>query len=117
MSDDLTFPSKWGYDNHLVYCLPIFYGSGGILNLQQFGKPNYFNNVFFFSLAHLCMSLHAYDENCENLILFEFFVFSQGVSLGFFALDVHVVKSSFLLFDFLDRYGVDGLNRFFCGVD
>jgi hypothetical protein len=63
------------------------------------------------------MSLHAYDENCENLILFEFFVFSQGVSLGFFALDVHVVESSFLLFDFLDRYGVDGLNRFFCGVD
>jgi len=26
------------------------------------------------------MSLHAFDENCENLILFEFFVFSQGVS-------------------------------------
>jgi hypothetical protein len=50
-------------------------------------------------------------------IFFEFLVFSQGVSLGFFALNVHVVKSSFSLFDLLDRSKVDGLNEFFCGVD
>jgi hypothetical protein len=63
------------------------------------------------------MSLHPYDDNCENLILFEFFVFSQGVSLGFVALDVHVAESSFSSFDFLDRFGVDGLRRFSRGVD
>jgi hypothetical protein len=63
------------------------------------------------------MSLHHSDDNCENLILFEFFVFSQGVSLGFVALDVHVAKSSFSSFDILDRFGVDGLRGFSCGVD
>jgi len=72
---------------------------------------------FSFSLAHLFVSLHAFDENCENLILFEILVFSQGVSLGSFALNVHVVEFSFSLFDFLDRSRVDGLNGFFCGVD
>jgi hypothetical protein len=39
--------------------------------------------------------MHPSNDNCENLILFEFFVFSQGVSLGFVALDVHVAESSF----------------------
>jgi hypothetical protein len=63
------------------------------------------------------MSLHASDENCEKLIFFEFFVFSQGVSLGSIALNVHVAKSSFLSFDFLDGSGVDGLSGFFCQVD
>ncbi len=63
------------------------------------------------------MSLHAFDENCENLIIFEFLVFSQGVSLGSIASDIHVVKSSFLSFDFLNGSGVDGSNMFFHGVD
>jgi hypothetical protein len=64
------------------------------------------------------MSLHAYDENCENLILFEFLVFSQGVSMGFVAFDVHVVESPFSSFDLiLDRFGVDGLRGFSHGVD
>jgi hypothetical protein len=62
------------------------------------------------------MSLHASDENCENLILFEFLVFSQGVSLGFVTSDVHVVESSFSSFDFLDRFGVDGLSGISRGV-
>ncbi len=43
------------------------------------------------------MSLHASNENCENLIVFEFLVFSQGVSLGFVALDVHVVVFIFVI--------------------
>jgi hypothetical protein len=63
------------------------------------------------------MSLHAFDENCEKLIIFEFLVFSQGVSLGSIALNVHVVDSSFSSFDFLDGFGVDGLNGFSHGVD
>jgi hypothetical protein len=63
------------------------------------------------------MSLRASYENCENLILFEFFVFSQGVSLGFVASDVHVAKSSFSSFDFLDKSRVDGLSGFSHGVD
>jgi hypothetical protein len=58
--------------DHLVCCLPIFDGLGGISNLEQIGELSYFNSVFFFSLAHLYMSLHAFDENCENFILFEF---------------------------------------------
>jgi hypothetical protein len=41
------------------------------------------------------MSLHASDENYENLIFFDFYFFSQGVSLGFVTLDIHVAKSSF----------------------
>jgi len=61
--------------------------------------------------------LHAFDENCENLIFSKFLVFSQGVSLGFVASDIHVAKSLFLSFHFLDRFGVDGLNGFSCGVD
>jgi hypothetical protein len=36
------------------------------------------------------MSLHASDGNCEKLIIFEFFVFSQGVGLGSVALNIHV---------------------------
>jgi hypothetical protein len=63
------------------------------------------------------MSLHAFDENCEHLIFFEFLVFSQGVNLGFVALDVHVVESSFCHLTFLDGSGVDGLSRFSHGVD
>jgi hypothetical protein len=63
------------------------------------------------------MSLHASDENCENLILFKFLVFSQGVSLSSVASNVHVTKSSFSLFDFLNGSRVDGLNGFSCGVD
>ncbi len=63
------------------------------------------------------MSLHASDENCENLILFEFLVFSQGVNLGSVALDVHIAKSLFSSFDFLDRFGVDGFSGFSRGVD
>jgi hypothetical protein len=63
------------------------------------------------------MSLHAFDENCENSILFEFLIFSQGVSLGFVASNIHVVESSFLSFDFLDGFRVDGLSKFFHGVD
>jgi hypothetical protein len=39
------------------------------------------------------------------------------VNLGFVAFDIHVVESSFSSFDFLDRFGVDGLGRFFHGVD
>jgi hypothetical protein len=30
---------------------------------------------------------------------------------------MYVVESSFLSFDFLDGFGVDGLNEFSCGVD
>jgi hypothetical protein len=67
--------------------------------------------------ASTFISLHAFDENYENLIFSKFLVFSQGVSLGFVALDVHVAKSSFLSFDFLDRFGVDGLSGFSCGID
>jgi hypothetical protein len=63
------------------------------------------------------MSLHASDENCENLLLFEFLVFSQCVSLGSVASDVHVAESSFSSFDFLDGSGVDGLSGFSRGVD
>ncbi len=63
------------------------------------------------------MSLHASDENCENLILFEFLVSSQRVNLGSIASYVHVAKSSFLSFDFLDKYGVDGLSGFSRQVD
>ncbi len=37
--------------------------------------------------------------------------------MGSIALDVHVVESSFLSFDFLDGSEVDGLSRFFHGVD
>jgi hypothetical protein len=55
------------------------------------------------------MSLHASNENCENFIFFEFLVFSQGVSLGFVTLDIHVAKSSFLSFDFLD--GLSGFSH------
>jgi hypothetical protein len=46
------------------------------------------------------MSLHVFDENCEHLILFEFLVFSQGVSLGYVASNVHIVKFSFRHFTF-----------------
>jgi hypothetical protein len=63
------------------------------------------------------MSLHASDENCENLSFFEFLVFSQGVSLGFVTSNVHATKSSFFSFDFLDGSRVDGLNEFSHGVD
>jgi hypothetical protein len=63
------------------------------------------------------MSLHAFDENCENLIFFEFLVSSQGVNLGFVTSNVHVAKSSFLSFDFLDGSKVDGLSGVFHGVD
>jgi hypothetical protein len=63
------------------------------------------------------MSLHATDENCENLILFEFLVFSQGVSLGSVASNVHVAESSFSSFDFLNKSRVDGLSGFSHGVD
>jgi hypothetical protein len=63
------------------------------------------------------MSLHVFDEKCDNLILLEFLVFSQGVNLGFVASNIHVAESSFSSFDFLDRFGVDGLSEFFCGVD
>jgi hypothetical protein len=80
--------------DHLVCCLPTFDGSRGIPGLEQIGKLKYFNNVFFFFLCTF-MSLHASDENCENLILFEFFVLSQGVSLGSGTSDVHVAESSF----------------------
>jgi hypothetical protein len=58
------------------------------------------------------MSLHASNENYENFIFFEFLVFSQGVSLGFVTLDIHVAKSSFLSFDFLDGSNMDGLSGF-----
>jgi hypothetical protein len=37
--------------------------------------------------------------------------------LGFVASNIHVTKSSFLSFDFLERFGVDGLSGFSCGVD
>jgi hypothetical protein len=102
--------------NHFVCCLPIIDGSWGILNLEQIGKLSYFSNVFFFFPCTF-MSLHVFDENCENLILFEFLVFSQGVSLGSIASDVHVANFSFSSFDILDGFGVDGLSRFFLWVD
>jgi len=101
--------------DHLVCCLPTFDGSGGILSLEQTGKLSYFSSVFFFFRCTF-MSLHASDENCENLILFEFLGFSQGVSLGSVASDVHVAESSFSSFDFLDGSGVDGLSGFSRGV-
>ncbi len=63
------------------------------------------------------MSLHASDENCENSIFFDFLVFSQGVGLGSVASNVHVAESSFFSFNFLDKFGVDGLSGFSCGVD
>jgi len=63
------------------------------------------------------MSLHASNENWENLIFFEFLVFSQGVNLGSVASDVHIAESLFSSFDFLDRFGVDGFSRFSHGVD
>jgi hypothetical protein len=37
--------------------------------------------------------------------------------LDFVALDIHVAKSSFSSFDFLDGFGVNGLNAFSHGVD
>jgi hypothetical protein len=83
------------YDN-LVCCLPIFDGLRGTSSLEQTRKLNYFNNVFFFPCTF--MSLHAFDENYENLILFEFFVFSQDVSLGSIALNIHVANFSFSSF-------------------
>jgi hypothetical protein len=73
--------------------------------------------AMFFFLPCTFMSLHPFDETCENLILFEFLVFSQVVSLGFVALDVHVAKSSYSSFDFLDKFGVNGFRGFSCGVD
>jgi hypothetical protein len=51
------------------------------------------------------MSLHAFDENCKNLILFEFLIFSQGVRFGFVASDIHVAKSLFSSFDFWTNLG------------
>ncbi len=63
------------------------------------------------------MSLHAIDENCENLIFLGFLVFSQGVSLGSIASNVHVAESLFSSFDFLDKSRVDGLSGFSHGVD
>jgi hypothetical protein len=101
--------------DHLMCCLPTVDGLGGISNLEQIKKLNYFSNVFFFPCTF--MSLHASYESCENLILFEFLVFSQVVSLGSIALDIHVAKSSFSSFDFLDEFGVDGLSRFSRRVD
>jgi hypothetical protein len=67
--------------DHLVCYLPTFDGTCKILNLEQIGKLSYFSGVFFF--PYTFMSLHASDENCENLILFELLVFSQGGKLGF----------------------------------
>jgi hypothetical protein len=101
--------------DHLMSCLPTFDGSRGISNLEQIGKLSYFTNVFFFPCTF--MSLHVSDEKCENPILFEFLVFSQGVSLGFVAFDLHVIEFSFSSFDFLDKFGVDGLRGFSRGVD
>jgi len=65
--------------------------------------------MFFFS-PYTFMSLHVSNDNCDNLILFEFLVFSQCVSLGFVASNVHVTKSSFSSFDFLDGSKVDDLS-------
>jgi len=77
--------------DHLVCCLPTFDGLRGIPSLEQIGKLNYFNNVFFFPL-------HIYVIACFWQELLEFnslwvLVFSQGVSLGFAALDVHTLQS------------------------
>jgi hypothetical protein len=77
---------------------------GEIPSLEQIGNLSYFNNVFFFPFAHLCHCM-LLMRIVRILILFEFLVFSQGVSLGFVASYVHVAESSFLSFDFLDKYG------------
>jgi hypothetical protein len=63
------------------------------------------------------MSLHASDENYENLTFFVFLIFSQGVSLGFVTSNIHVTKSSFSSFDFLDGFGMDGLSGFPHGIE
>jgi hypothetical protein len=40
--------------DHLVCFLPTFDGLGGIPSLEQTRKLNYFSNVSFFPLTHLC---------------------------------------------------------------
>jgi len=79
-------------------------------------KAQLFQQCFLFFTCTF-MSLHASNENCENLIFFEFLVFSQGVNLGSITSNIHVVESSFLSFDFLDGSRVDGLSGFSHGVD
>ncbi len=78
---------KWVSWGKIILCVicPLLMAQGEFRILNKLESSTISTMFFSFSLAHLFVSMHAFDENCENLILFEILVFSQGVSLGSFA--------------------------------